>query len=86
MSTPPSSLHPEINLEVNDYHQKYAQKRQGHKDPAFLYNLIIQASLNHGLAFLGYQKNSPNPKWPDTHNAAYDIGTGTTEEVLESSQ
>ena len=71
---PPTNLRPDINLEVNDYHQKWAQERQGHNDPAFLYNLIIQASLNYGRAFLAYQESSPNPKWPDTHTVAYDIG------------
>lgn len=82
----PASLRPDINLEVNDYHQKCAQERQGHNDPPFLYNLIIQATLNHGQVFLGYQENSPNPKSLDTHNVAYHIGMGTAEEVLESSQ
>jgi len=75
----PTSLQSEMALRANDYHQKCAQKRQGHKDPAYLYNLIIQESLNHGLAFLGYQESSPNPKWPDTHNYAYDIGKETPE-------
>jgi hypothetical protein len=63
-------VHPDINLEVNDYYQKCAQKRQGHNDPAFLYYLITQASLNYIRAFLDYQESSPNPKWLDTHNVA----------------
>ncbi len=74
-----SSLRPGINLEVNDYQEKCAQERQGHNDPAFLYDLIIRASLNRGQVFLGYQENSPNPEWPDTQNLSYDIGTGAAE-------
>jgi hypothetical protein len=67
-------------VEVNDYHQKYAQKRQGHNDPAFLYNLIAQASLNYGRALLlSYRETSPNPKWPDTQNIAYDVRKESSE-------
>ena len=55
-------------------------KRQGHNnDPAFPYNLITQANIDYGGAFLGYQKRSPNPRWPDTYTVASDIGTGTAE-------
>ena len=75
----PTNVYLDRNVEVNDYHQKYAQKRQGHNDPAFLHNLITLASLSHRRAFLVCRESSPNPRWPDTHNIAYDVRKESSE-------
>jgi hypothetical protein len=67
---PPTNVHYAKALHANEYEYKHVSKRQEHDDPAFLYNLITQASLDDGRAFLSYRGNSPNPRWPDTHNIA----------------
>jgi hypothetical protein len=55
------------------------QKGRAISDPAFLYNLITQASLDCGRVFLGYRESSPNPKWLHTHIVACDIGKEASE-------